>query len=104
MPNPGMQRRETDTGGAGGKAERTTREVDCSAGKGLRLVGWNLGQAKERDRKLWCQRRVKGWGRGGDNSAIVRGGVEGQAPWGRKLALFPCTEWGPSPSGELAAS
>lgn len=60
---------------------------------------WNLEQAKERDRKLWCQKRMKGWGRAEDNSTIVRGGLEGQAPWGRKLALFPCTEVGPCPLG-----
>lgn len=30
-----------------------------------------------------------------NNSTIVQGGVGGQVPWGRKLALFPCTEVGP---------
>lgn len=37
---------------------------------------------------------MKGWGRARDNSTIVQGGVGGQAPWSRKLALFPCTEAG----------
>lgn len=43
--------------------------------------------------------RIKGEGKAGDNSTIVQAGW-GEAPRGRKLALFPCSEAGcwPRPS------
>ena len=46
---------------------------------------------------------MRGWGRARDNSTIVQGGVGGQAPRGRKLALFPCTEAGPWLAGRAGS-
>lgn len=62
-----------------------------------------MRQTKERERELGSRRRMRGWGRPRDNSTIVRGGLRGEAPRGRKLALFPCTEVGPWPAGRAGS-
>lgn len=56
-------------------------------------MGCSLGQTKERDRELGSHRRMKGWGGLGTTAPLF--GEGGQVPWGRKLALFLCTEGGP---------
>ena len=58
-----------------------------------------MRQTKGRDRELGSHRRMRGWGRARDNSTIVQGG----APRGRKLALFPCTEAGPWLAGRAGS-
>lgn len=62
-----------------------------------------MRQTKERDRELGSHRRMRGWGRARDNSTIVQGGVGGQTPRGRKLALFPCTGAGPWLAGRAGS-